>query len=89
MSRWDRTGCTTASSRPHHIPNRTPEPIKRKIVDLRWRKRLSPQAIGSRLNMPASTVHAVLVRCRLNRLSHIDIRTGETIRRYEHPIRGR
>jgi class 3 adenylate cyclase len=32
-------------------------------------------------------VHAVLVRCRLNRLSHIDIRTGEVIRRYEraHP----
>jgi transposase InsO family protein len=29
-------------------------------------------------------VYAVLVRCRLNRLSHIDIRTGEPIRRYEH-----
>ena len=81
-------GMHDRSSRPHHIPNRTPEPIKRKIVDLRWRKRLSPQAIGSRLNMPASTVHAVLVRCRLNRLSHIDIRTGETIRRYEHPHPG-
>jgi transposase InsO family protein len=25
-----------------------------------------------------------MVRCRLNRLSHIDIRTGEVIRRYEH-----
>jgi transposase InsO family protein len=34
--------------------------------------------------MPASTVHAVLVRCRLNRLSHIDRATGEPIRRYEH-----
>ena len=34
--------------------------------------------------MPASTVDAVLVRCRLNRLSYIDIRTGEPIRRYEH-----
>jgi transposase InsO family protein len=34
--------------------------------------------------MAASTVHAVLVRCRLNRLSHIDIRTGEPIRRHEH-----
>jgi transposase InsO family protein len=38
--------------------------------------------------MPASTVHAVLVRCRLNRLSHIDIRTGERIRRYEHDHAG-
>jgi transposase InsO family protein len=29
-------------------------------------------------------VHAVLVRCRINRLSHIDRITGEPIRRYEH-----
>ena len=34
--------------------------------------------------MPASTVHAVLVRCRLNRLTHLDRATGEPIRRYEH-----
>lgn len=81
-------GMGDRSSRPHHSPNRTPEPVKRKIVDLRWRKRLSPRAIASRLNMPASTVHAVLVRCRLNRLSHIDIRTGEVIRRFEHPRPG-
>jgi transposase InsO family protein len=33
--------------------------------------------------MPASTVHAVLTRCRLNRLSHIDRVTGEPARRYE------
>ncbi len=38
--------------------------------------------------MPASTVHAVLVRCRINRLSHIDRVTGEPIRRYEHPYPG-
>jgi transposase InsO family protein len=30
----------------------------------------------------------VLVRCRLNRLSHLDRRTGEPIRRYEHPHPG-
>jgi transposase InsO family protein len=29
-------------------------------------------------------VHAVLVRCRINRLSHIDRVTGEPLRRYEH-----
>ncbi len=34
--------------------------------------------------MPASTVHAVLTRCRINRLTHIDRTTGEPIRRYEH-----
>ena len=32
----------------------------------------------------ASTVHAVLVRCRINRLAQIDRVTGEPIRRYEH-----
>jgi transposase InsO family protein len=77
-------GMTDRSSRPHRSPNRTPQPAVRRIVQLRWRHRLSPLAIASRLSIPASTVHAVLVRCRLNRLSHIDIRTGEPIRRYEH-----
>ncbi|MXG88924.1 IS481 family transposase, partial [Nocardioides sp. YIM 123512] len=38
--------------------------------------------------MPASTVHAVLVRCRLNRLTHLDRVTGEPIRRYEHAYPG-
>ena len=60
----------------------------RKIVHLRWKQRLGPVAIGARLGMPASTVHAVLVRCRLNRLWHLDRVTGEPIRRYEHPHPG-
>jgi transposase InsO family protein len=58
--------------------------VVRKIVHLRWKQRLGPVEIGDRLGMPSSTVHAVLVRCRLNRLSHIDRATGEPIRRYEH-----
>jgi hypothetical protein len=70
--------------RPHRSPNRTAHVVVRKIVHLRWRHRLSALAIASRLSIPASTVHAVLVRCRLNRLPDIDIRTGEPIRRYEH-----
>jgi transposase InsO family protein len=72
------------SSRPLHSPNKTPQPLVRKIVHLRWKKRLGPVQIAGKLNMPASTVHAVLVRCRLHRLSHVDRRTGEPIRRYEH-----
>lgn len=40
--------------------------------------------IAGELGLPASTVHAVLVRCRLNRLSTIDRGTCEPIRRYEH-----
>lgn len=38
--------------------------------------------------MPASTAHAVLVRARINRISHIDRVAGEPIRRYEHPHPG-
>jgi transposase InsO family protein len=77
-------GMNDRSSRPHRQPNRTPAPVVRKIVHLRWKQRLGPVEIGDRLGMPASTVHAVLVRCRINRLTHIDRATGEPIRRYEH-----
>jgi transposase InsO family protein len=55
----------------------------RKIVRLRWRQRLGPVQIAGRLGVPASTAHAVLVRCRINRLGNIDRVTGEPIRRYE------
>ena len=77
-------GMVDRSSAPHHQPNRTPAPVVRKIVHLRWKQRLGPVQIADRLGMQASTVHAVLVRCRLNRLTHIDRATGEPIRRYEH-----
>jgi transposase InsO family protein len=81
-------GMVDRSSRPHRQPNRTPAPVVRKIVHLRWKQRLGPVEIGDRLGMPSSTVHAVLVRCRLNRLTHLDRATGEPIRRYEHPRPG-
>jgi transposase InsO family protein len=76
------------SSRPTHSPTRTREPVKRKIVHLRWKKAMGPVQIAGRLGMPASTVYAVLVRCRVNRLSHVDRRTGEPIRRYERETPG-
>jgi transposase InsO family protein len=77
-------GMDDRSSRPHRCPRRTPAPLVRKIVHLRWKKRLGPVAIADRLGLAPATVHAVLVRCRINRLSHVDRRTGEPIRRYEH-----
>ena len=83
-----QAGMTDRSSRPHRHPNRTPQARVKKVVHLRWKQRLSPIEIGTKLGMPASTVHAVLVRCRLNRLSHVDRRTGEPVRRYEHDSPG-
>ncbi|GHH51320.1 hypothetical protein GCM10017774_61540 [Lentzea cavernae] len=64
------------SSRPHHSRAKTPEPLVRQTVTLRRRHRLGPVQIGGRLGLAASTVHAVLVRCRINRLSRIDRVTG-------------
>lgn len=72
------------SSRPHHSPTKTSQQVMRRIVDVRWRQRLGPVQIAGQLTMPASTVHAVLTRCRINRLSYIDRVTGEPLRRYEH-----
>lgn len=77
-------GMRDRSSRPHRCPTKTPPDVVRKIVHLRWKQRLGPIAIAAKLGLPASTVHAVLVRCRLNRLHHVDKRTGEVVRRYEH-----
>ncbi len=67
---------TDRNCRPHHSPNRTPAPVVRQIVW--WRRRLGPIQIGGRLGLPASTVHAVLTRCRINHLSRIDRVTSLT-----------
>jgi transposase InsO family protein len=77
-------GMVDRSSRPHRQPTRTPLAVVKKIVRLRWRQRLGPVQIAGRVGLPVSTVHAVLVRCRLNRLNRIDRVTGEQLRRYEH-----
>ena len=72
------------SSRPRRQPTRTPDPLLRKIVHIRWKRRLGPVGIASVLGVPASTVHAVLKRCGISRLSQVDRATGEPVRRYEH-----
>ena len=78
-----RAGMNDRSSARHTQARRTPQPMVRKIVHLRLKKRLGPVQIGARLGVPASTVHAVLVRCQLHRLAYIDRVTGEPVRRYE------
>ena len=79
-----RAGMVDRSSRPHSSPNKIPEQLMRRIVRLRWRRRLGPVQIAGELGLAASTVHAVLVRCRINRLAAIDRVTSEPLRRYEH-----
>ncbi|MCU1606461.1 MAG: transposase [Modestobacter sp.] len=76
-------GMADRSSRPHRSPRRTPQPVVRQIVHLRWKQRLGPVEIAARVGLAPSTVHQVLRRCRLHRLSHVDRATGEPVRRYE------
>ncbi len=73
-------GMADRSSRPHHSPSNTsPVPV-RQIARLRWRHRLGPVQIAGRLDLPASTLHAAPVRCRIHRLN--------PLRRYEHAYPG-
>ncbi len=64
-------GMKGRSRRPDYSPTRTPQPLVRKIVLLRRKQRLGPVGIGAKVGLAPSTVHAVLIRCRVNRLSHV------------------
>jgi transposase InsO family protein len=81
-------GMADRSSRPHRMPRLSPKPVVRKIVHLRWKQRLGQLEIAARVGLAASTVHKVLARCGISRLSHVDRATGEPVRRYEHPHPG-
>jgi transposase InsO family protein len=81
-------GMVDRSSRPHRMPRKTRQPTVRKIVHLRWKQRLGQLEIAARLGLAASTVHLVLRRCGISRLSQIDRATGQPVRRYEHPHPG-
>jgi transposase InsO family protein len=71
------------SSRPRTSPTKTPQPLVRKIVQVRWKRKVGPVEIAGIVGVPASTVHAVLRRCGISRLSQVDRVTGEPVRRYE------
>jgi len=74
-------GLEDRSSRPHRCPHQTAAHLERRIVRLRQRRKLGPARIASIVGIPASTVHRVLCRHRLNRLAWMDRPTGQVIRR--------
>src|SRR5690625_7774205 len=63
-------GMADRSSRPRTCPSKTPLALVRRIVALRWRKRLGPLQIAGRLGVPASAARAVLGRVRSDSLTH-------------------
>ena len=74
-------GLEDRSSRPRRCPHRTPVKVEQKILRLRQRRKLGPARISSIVDVPASTVHQVLVRAGLNRIAWMDRPTGQVIRR--------
>ncbi|MET8184169.1 IS481 family transposase, partial [Streptomyces sp. NPDC005336] len=76
-------GMADRSSRPHHSPRRTPDRIERRIIKVRVLRRWGPARIAYLLGLNPATVHRVLTRYRLARLTHLDRATGRVIRRYE------
>lgn len=81
-------GMNDASSRPHRCPRRTPARTERRIIAIRVNRRWGPARIGYHLGVHPSTVHRVLARYGLARLSWLDRATGRVIRRYEHAAPG-
>lgn len=76
-------GMGDRSSRPHHTPRRTPTRTERRIIKVRLPRRWGPARIAHLLGLVPSTVHRVLTRYRLARLTHLDRATAHVIGRYE------
>jgi hypothetical protein len=76
-------GMADRSSRPHTSPRRTPTRTERRIIKVRLQRRWGPARIAGLLGLVPATVHRVLTRYGLARLSHLDRATGHVIRRYE------
>ena len=81
-------GMQDRSSRPLSSPRRTPVRRERRIIAIRINCRWGPARIGFLLGIHPSTVHRVLSRFGLARLSWLDRATGRVIRRYEHQSPG-
>jgi transposase InsO family protein len=89
--RWEEfgmEGLVDRSSRPRYCPHQTSPVIEAQIEELRRTLKLGPARIGHRLGVAPSTVHRVLTRLGLNRLSWIDRPTGQVIRRFERERTG-
>ena len=83
LARWraeGEVGLADRSSAPHRIPHRTPARRRQLVLALR-RLRLTAAEIAASLEMPLSTVSALLTRAGLGRLSRLEV--PEPPNRYE------
>ena len=80
-----RQGLGDRSSAPHRRPRRTSAAMCARIVAARYQRKTA-WAIAVQLQVPRSTVAAVLARAGLNRLTRLT--PLPPVRRYEHPYPG-
>ena len=86
LARWRAEGDAGLADRPsaaHRLPGKTSAEQEALVCQLRTRLKRGPRRLAGLLDMPASTVHAVLTRHGLHRLAWLDRPTGTPIRRYE------
>ena len=77
-------GLFDRSSRPHRSPNRTPRSCRRRVIQLRKKRRWGADHIAHETGLAASTVQSILRRAGLARLDYGDRATHtEVPRRYQ------
>jgi transposase InsO family protein len=89
--RWLEEGLDGLVDRPSRArccPHRTSPALEEAVAELRRELKLGPVRIAARLGLASSTVHRVLVRLGMNRLTWMDRPTGRVIRRYERAAPG-
>jgi transposase InsO family protein len=74
------SGLEDRSSRPRRCPHHTAPDVEALVLELRRAIRRGPHLLGGRLGLAPSTVHAVLARHAMSRLSRLDRSTGAVIR---------
>jgi transposase InsO family protein len=76
-------GLQDRSSRPHRSPRRTPEHLRRRVVELRRTRRWGADRIAFEVDLAASTVGVVLRAAGLGRLDRGDRAGGRPVQRYQ------
>jgi transposase InsO family protein len=73
-------GLVDRSSRPKSSPTRTSHAVELRIVTARVEEHAGPRVLAGLLELPASTIGAVIRRWQLPRLADLDRLTGEIVR---------
>ena len=80
-------GLIDRSSRPRRSPTRTPLATELRIVQARLEQHAGPAVLAGLLQLPASTIGAVLRRWQVPHLGQVDRLTGELVRQRATNVR--